>query len=474
MEDLFAKDLEALRARSLDRHLREITGAQGPEVEIGGRRLINFSSNDYLGLANDPRLREAATAAIAEFGVGTGASRLISGNLSPHLRLERALAKWKGTEAALCFSSGYAAALGTIPALMGKDDVVLLDKLCHASLIDGAKLSGAVLRVFPHNHLRKLESHLEWAQREHPGKRVLIVTESVFSMDGDRAPLRELVELRKRFGALLMIDEAHTIGVIGSHGRGLAVEENVSKEIDVQMGTLSKALGTSGGYICGSRTLIDWLINRARSFIYSTAPPPAIAAAALAAVDFLASPEGEERRLLLWKRIRLIQQLLPRAGLKGEAVAARSAIFPWIVGDEQATLNLASALQSDGFLVPAIRYPTVAKGAARLRITVTAAHEEAQIEALCETIKRRGCCGKLQSTRNRSKIGFSFSMVVWGQSLRSVINAVFRAKCSCQFGSVGICGIARRITFLAVSAFAIKWLRTISAETGSSSTFQQS
>jgi 8-amino-7-oxononanoate synthase len=389
MQDLFAKQLEALRARALDRHLREISSAQGPEVEIGGRRrLINFSSNDYLGLANDPRLREAAITAIDEFGVGAGASRLISGTQSSHLRLERALTKWKGTEAALCFSSGYSAALGTIPALVGKNDVVLLDKLCHASLIDGARLSGAVLRVFPHNHLRKLESHLEWAQREHPGHRVLIVTESVFSMDGDRAPLRELVELKKSFGALLMLDEAHAVGVIGSNGRGLAAAENVSEEIDVQMGTLSKALGSSGGYISGSRTLIDWLINRARSFIYSTAPPPVTATAALAAVDFVASPEGEERRLLLWERIKLMQQLLPRAGAKREDVTAHSAIFPWIVGDEKAALDLAAVLQSEGFLVPAIRYPTVAKGAARLRITVTAAHKAAQIRELCKAIKR--------------------------------------------------------------------------------------
>src|SRR5207302_1394395 len=206
MKDLFAREMEALPARSLDRHFREITSAQGPEVEIGDRRsLINFSSNDYLGLANEPRLRDAATAAINEFGVGAGASRLISGTQSPHLSLERALAQWKQTEAALCFSSGYAAALGTIPTLVAKNDVVLLD-------------------------------------------------------------------------------EAHAVGVIGSNGRGLAAAENVSEEVDVQMGTLSKALGSSGGYICGSRTLIDWLINRARSFIYSTAPPPATAAAALAAV----------------------------------------------------------------------------------------------------------------------------------------------------------------------------------------------
>jgi 8-amino-7-oxononanoate synthase len=406
MEDLFAKDLEALRARSLDRHLREITVAQGPEVEIGARRFINFSSNDYLGLANDPRLREAATSAIDKFGVGAGASRLISGTQSPHLRLEGALAKWKGTEAALCFSSGYAAALGTIPALVTKNDVVLLDKLCHASLIDGAKLSGAVLRVFPHNHVGKLESHLEWAARKHPGRRVLIVTESVFSMDGDRAPLRELVEIKKRFGAMLMLDEAHAVGVIGPNGRGLAAAENLSEEVDVQMGTLSKALGASGGYICGARTLIEWLINRARSFIYSTASPPAIAAAALAAVDFLSSPEGEERRFSLWKRIRLMRELLPRLDVGRSPLSVGrlnnsnqcltlndigSAIFPLIVGDEKAALDLGAALQSDGFLVPAIRYPTVAKGAARLRITVTAAHEPAQIRDLCETIERLRC-----------------------------------------------------------------------------------
>ncbi len=394
MRDLFQEQLEALCARSLDRHLREINSSQGPEIEISGvgrdrraRRFINFSSNDYLGLANDPKLREAAIAAINEFGVGAGASRLITGTQSPHVRLEHALAKWKGTEAALSFSSGYATALGTIPALVKKDDVILLDKLCHASLIDGAKLSGAILRIFPHNNLRKLESHLEWARLEHPGKRILVATESVFSMDGDRAPLRELVDLKKRFDALLMLDEAHAVGVIGPNGRGLAAVESVSEDVDIQMGTLSKALGASGGYICGSRNLIEWLINRARSFIYSTAPSPAIAAAALAAVDFLSSSEGEERRLLLWKKIRLIQEVMPTSGLNKKDAPA-GAIFPWIVGGEQAALDLASALQNEGFLVPAIRYPTVAKGSARLRITVTAAHQEDQIRSLCEAIKR--------------------------------------------------------------------------------------
>ena len=393
MQDLFAEQLKALRAASLDRHLFEISSPQGPEITVVGRdgrtrRLINFSSNDYLGLANDPRLREAAISALQEFGVGAGASRLISGTQPPHVRLERALAEWKGTEAALCFSSGYAAALGSIPALVTKNDVVLLDKLCHASLIDAAKLSGARLRIFPHNNLRKLESHLEWARRKHAGKRVLIVTESVFSMDGDRAPLRDLVQLKKQFDALLMLDEAHAVGVIAPHGRGLAAAENLSDGVDVQMGTLSKALGASGGYICGSHDLIEWLTNRARSFIYSTAPPPAIAATALAAVNFLSSPEGEERRLVLWERIRLMRERLsPLTSYVSRSANSGSAIFPLIVGDEQAALDLAAALKNEGFLVPAIRYPTVAKGSARLRITVTAAHQEDHIRSLCEAIR---------------------------------------------------------------------------------------
>lgn len=389
MSEIFHEQLQALRAQSLHRKLREIGTAQGPEVRIVGQQLVNFSSNDYLGLANDPILREAAAAAIAEFGVGAGASRLISGTQSPHMRLETALAKWKGTQAALAFSSGYAAAVGTLPALVGKQDVVILDKLCHASLIDGAKLSGAIIRVFPHSHLGKLESHLDWAQREHPDSRVLIVTESVFSMDGDRVPLRALVELKKRFRAMLLLDEAHAIGVIGANGRGLAAEENLEKEIDVQMGTLSKALGGSGGYICGSRSLIEWLVNRARSFIFSTAPPPALAAAALAAVEFLDSEAGEHRRVLLWQRIGMFRRALVKISPKDPAITENgSAIHPIIIGDEQATIDLSRALQSEGLLVPAIRYPTVARGSARLRITLTAAHEEPQIRALVSALNR--------------------------------------------------------------------------------------
>ena len=380
MSDLYAQQLEALRARSLDRHLREISSAQGSIVDLEGRRLINFSSNDYLGLANDPRLRVAASKAIDEFGVGAGASRLLSGTQPPHVQLENALAKWKGTAAALCFSSGYAAAVGTIPALVGKSDIVLLDKLCHASLIDGAKLSGATLRVFPHNHLGKLKHLLEGSHRKNSGTRVLIITESVFSMDGDLTPLSEIVDLKKQFGAQLLLDEAHAVGVIGPNGRGLAAEKNLAAEIDAQMGTLSKAFGVSGGYICGSRPLIGWLINRARSFIFSTAPAPAIAAAANAAVDLLASAEGEARRQKLWRNIDIFSQEL--------SIPCPSAIVPWIIGDEEVALEAARKLQAQGFLVPAIRYPTVAKESARLRITISAAHEDEQLRSLTRALKK--------------------------------------------------------------------------------------
>ena len=428
MSDLFHEQLQALRAQSLHRKLREIGTAQGPEVQMVGKQLVNFSSNDYLGLANDPLLRDAATAAIAEFGVGAGASRLISGTQSPHVRLEAALARWKGAPAALAFSSGYAAAVGTIPALVGKRDVIFLDKLAHPALIDAAKLSGATIRVFPHNHLGKLESHLEWARQEHADGRLLIVTESIFSVDGDRAPLRELVGLKKRFSAMLLLDEAHAIGVVGMNGRGLAHEVGLTRHVDVQMGTLGKALGVSGGYVCGSRSLIEWLVNRARSFIFSTAPPPLLAAAATAAIEFLESEAGEERRLLLWRNIEVLRQALrmveavsppptkptaavlpkrdARAVLKNLLSHARpsrtapaelanpapgqtgSAIHSLIIGDEQEAIDLSQSLQAEGFLVPAVRYPTVAKGAARLRINVTAAHGEKQIRALAGAIAR--------------------------------------------------------------------------------------
>ncbi len=379
------EQLEQLRLRSLFRQLRRIDSAQTPPTKCNGQQIINFSSNDYLGLANDPMLRNAAKRAIDEFGVGSGASRLICGTMGPHLDLEKRLACFKRTESALTFSSGYAAAIGTLSALLTKDDIVIIDKLAHASLIDGARLSGAKIRVFPHNHTGKLESHLQWAEREDPEARVVVVTESVFSMDGDRAPLREIVAMKKFYGAMLLLDEAHAVGVVGAHGRGLADVEGLTGDVDVQMGTLSKALGVSGGYICGSRELVDLLINRARSFIYSTAPPPALAATAMVALDFLESPAGEERRRKLWSNIFQFVSALPEL-LQRMGEEPASAILPLIVGETERAIAAASQLYKRGFLVPAIRYPTVARGSARLRVTISAAHTPDQIVALCNAL----------------------------------------------------------------------------------------
>ena len=383
MSRRFEEELDALKQQSLLRRLREVQSQPGTLMNYAGRRLINFSSNDYLGLAGEPFLCEAAKQAIDEYGVGATASRLVCGTLTPHLLLEEKLAEFKRAEAALSFSSGYATALGTLNALAGKEDLIILDKLAHASLIDGARLSGAVLRVFPHNDVEKLESHLQWARETYPNARVVVVTESVFSMDGDRAPLAEIVEIKDRYGAMLLLDEAHAVGVVGPNGRGLAERLGVAGRVDIQMGTLSKALGVSGGYICGSRALIDWLINRARSFVYSTAPPAALAAAATAAVEFMESASGEARRKRLWDNLKILADGLP-AGLTPEKL--QSAIVPVMLGEETAALEVSKLFFERGFFIPAIRYPTVARGTARLRLTLSAAHLPEEIQAVTEAL----------------------------------------------------------------------------------------
>jgi 8-amino-7-oxononanoate synthase len=376
--------LADLRSRSLLRQLRSIETAQQPATSLDGKSLVNFSSNDYLGLAADPILRDAAKASIDQWGVGAGASRLLCGGQGPHVQLERDLAAFKRTDAALAFSSGYATALGALGALAGPEDVIILDKLAHASLIDGARLSRATIRVFPHNHLGKLESHLRWAREHEPQARIIVVTESVFSMDGDRAPIDEIVEIKNRYGALLLLDEAHAIGVIGENGRGLAEKRNVAQSVDLQMGTLGKALGSAGGYIAASRQIIDLLVNRARSFIYSTAPLPAAAAAASAAINFLQTPSGRERQEKLWARIGDFAREAPERLLTEGPV--QSAIIPVILGDEDKALAASQWLKERGFLVPAIRYPTVARGSARLRVTLSAAHTQEQVSALCAAL----------------------------------------------------------------------------------------
>jgi 8-amino-7-oxononanoate synthase len=380
-----AQELEELRAHSLLRKLRTLDSAQQPAMEFAGQKMVNFSSNDYLGLATEPELREAAKAAIDQYGVGSGASRLVCGTLTPHIRLEEKLAEFKRTEAALTFSCGYAAALGTLGALCSKDDVIILDKLCHACLIDGARLTGAAVRVYPHNHLGKLESHLQWARENHPDARVLVVTESVFSMDGDWALLPEIVEMKDRYGAMLLLDEAHAVGVIGKHGRGLADQLGLVGRVDIQMGTLSKALGVSGGYICGGRRLVELLINRARSFVYSTAPPPAVAAAAMAAIEFMMAPAGERRRQTLRENLAHFADQMPHLFKGGRKVM--SAIVPIVLGPAQAAVEASQLLAEKGYFVPAIRYPTVARDAARLRVTMSAKHSTKQIDGLCELLR---------------------------------------------------------------------------------------
>jgi 8-amino-7-oxononanoate synthase len=387
--------LQILQDQGLYRQLRRVDSPQGREIEVNGRILLNFSSNDYLGLAQHPKLKEAAIHATEKWGTGAGASRLICGSMAPHHELEAALAAFKRTKAALSFSSGYATAIGTICALLEKDDIVIIDKLVHACCVDAARQSGARLRIFAHNDLADLEEILRWSLEHHPNSRALIITESVFSMDGDTAPLRELVDLKERYGAWLMVDEAHAIGVIGNGGRGLAEALGVNEHIEVQMGTLGKALGAAGGYVCGSQVLIDFLINRARSFIFSTAPAPAAAAAAAAGVALCQSAEGDRLRMELGRRIEAFS--VGRASLPGQSEAGNlpsrdarptGAIQPIIIGDESEAMELAAQLRESGLFIPAIRYPTVAKGKARLRVTLTAAHSRDDVSRLNSALGR--------------------------------------------------------------------------------------
>jgi 8-amino-7-oxononanoate synthase len=363
-----APRLKALEDSDLLRAARVLTTAPQARVKLEGRSVLNFASNNYLGLAADPRLVQAAHEALREWGVGATASRLLGGTLEIHASLEEALARFKGTEAAAVFPSGYHVNTGLLPALLDPEDVVLADRLCHASLIDGARLSRAALRVFRHNDMADLEKALKRA----PGRGARwVVTESVFSMDGDLAPLSELVSLAQRTGARTYVDEAHATGVVGPEGRGLVQALGLEKDVDVCMGTLSKALGGLGGFVCGSRDLVSWIHNRCRSFIYSTALPPALAAAALAALDICRREDARRDKLA-----RLANRLRRELGLP----PGESPIVPFVVGSETDALRAAAGLWETGVFAPAIRPPTVPKGTSRLRFSVTADHEDADID----------------------------------------------------------------------------------------------
>jgi 8-amino-7-oxononanoate synthase len=375
LQDHLQKSLDELESRSLRRTLRVSDAPTSATVKVSGKTLHNFASNDYLGLASHRDVIEAAVRATRDYGAGAGASRLLTGTQRPHAALEEKLAGFKRTEAALTFGSGTAASIGALQALAGKDDVILLDRLSHACLVDGARLSGAVYRAFAHNNAGELDHHLRWAREKYPQARVFVVTEAVFSMDGDLAPLREIVALKDKFGAILMLDEAHAVGVLGEGGRGLADQLGLTERIDIHMGTLGKALGSAGGYIAGSRALIEFLLNRARGFIFSTAPPASSVAAASAALDLCAGSEGESRRARLRGLAAIIDPSLP------------AAIHPVIVGDADTALRDAEALQRLGFFVPAIRPPTVPKGTSRLRVSLSAAHEESVVSDLGQILR---------------------------------------------------------------------------------------
>ncbi|MGE4179059.1 MAG: aminotransferase class I/II-fold pyridoxal phosphate-dependent enzyme [Limisphaerales bacterium] len=387
--------------------MRTFQAADGPRFKTRAGAVFLMWSNDYLGLARHPRVCAGAADADATWGAGAGAARLVCGTSPIHEVLEQALADFKRTDRALAFSSGYATALGAIPAVVGPGDCVVIDRLSHACLVDAARLSGARLRVFRHNDLDDLDRILRWAGEErergfrrderrdsasasgprvgegaggarNPDEgarargRVLVVTESVFSMDGDRAPLREIVQLKERHGAWLMVDEAHATGIAGPGRRGVIEELGLEGRVEIPMGTLGKALGAAGGFVTGSTALVEYLLNRSRTFVFSTAPPAATAAAAAAAVAVVRSEEGAERVARLQSNLSMLHRSLAEDGWTLPAPV--SPILPLAVGDENDAVRLAAALNDEGFLVPAIRYPTVPRGKARLRVTVSADH----------------------------------------------------------------------------------------------------
>ncbi|UUO06071.1 8-amino-7-oxononanoate synthase [Blastopirellula sp. J2-11] len=368
------EELQTLDQLQLRRRLRTHAGPQTAEIAVDGQPLINFGGNDYLGLAADPRIAAAATAAIQTEGWGSGASPLVTGHGQSHAALEAAVAKLEGTEAALLFSSGFAANVGAITALAGKGDVIFSDAKNHASIIDGVRLSGARPQIYQHLDVDHLEKLIAQAA---PFRRRLIVTDSLFSMDGDFAPLKELTELAAQYDAMLLVDEAHATGVFGEQGRGVCEQLGVEDQVDVRVGTFSKALGGHGGFVVGSRSLIDWLLNRARSYIFSTAAPMAAAAAMIAALQIV-HDEPQRRQLLLERATKLRSDL--RA--QGWQVGGESQIIPIRLGEPEPTMQASLRLREQGLFVPGIRPPSVPSGESLLRISLSFAHTVEHLDRL--------------------------------------------------------------------------------------------
>lgn len=380
--DFILDELKALKDRALLRDYKTIESAQDPYIQINGKTFLSFCSNNYLGLANHPKIKQAAIEAIQQFGWGTGASRLVSGNMTLHQELEKKIAEFKGTEAALLFPTGYMANLGALCAFVAKRDIVLGDKLNHASIIDGCRLSGAAFRIYPHKNVSQLESLL---QRSSMYRRKLVVTDSVFSMDGDTAPLPEIVNIAKRYDAILMVDDAHATGVFGKQGKGMIEHCGLEGKIDIVMGSLSKAVGSIGGFIAGSKPLIDFLKNKARPFIYTTALPPAVCAASMAGLTLI----QEDVSLIdtLWKNIAFLKS---RLSTFMDTIAGESPIVPLIVGSAEDAVNLSTKLYQNGILIPAIRPPTVPPGTSRLRISLMATHSADDINRLIDILQYVG------------------------------------------------------------------------------------
>jgi len=379
---MLRRDLAVLDRADLRRHTHPVRGRRGAAVSADGRPAVDFSSNDYLGLAGDPRITEAISAALQREGAGAAAARLISGTNELHEQLESALASFKGTDAALLFSSGYAANTGAIPALASRGDVIYADALNHASLIDGCRLSRAEVRIFPHLDLDGLDEALR-DDAGHEGRRWIVV-DAVFSMDGDLFPLDALAELAREHGAFTYVDDAHGTGVLGANGRGAAEHWHVEHRIDVTMGTLGKAMGTSGAFVAGSQLLRDWLLNRARPFVFTTAAPPALAAGTLEALRIVQAEPS--RRDQLRANARALRDGLRALG-REPAGADDGHIIPVIIGDAAATARLGAELRERGLLVGAVRPPTVPLGSSRLRITANAAHTPEHIARLLDALR---------------------------------------------------------------------------------------
>ncbi len=376
-------ELNELRERGLFRWPRMLEGAQEPLARYDGHEVINLASNNYLGLANHARLKAAARRAIDELGVGSGAVRTIAGNMAIHRELEDELARFKHTEATLLYQSGFTANAGTVAALLGKEDIIVSDELNHASIIDGARLSGAEKKIYPHKDIAAARALLAESRS---ARRLLLITDGVFSMDGDIAPLPDLLTVAEEFGAIMMVDDAHASGVLGQAGRGTVDHFNLHGRVHVQVGTLSKAFAGQGGYVAGSRSLVDYLIHRARPLLFSTSHPPSVAASALAAVRLVQEePELIER---LWDNTRFFKKGLTQLGWN--TGASETPITPVMVGDERLTMDLSDRLFTAGVFALGIAFPTVPRGKARIRTIVTAGHTRTHLQRALDAFERIG------------------------------------------------------------------------------------